>query len=270
MSTLRDSKYAPKTPHEAIIQSKTQKLRQEKERATRLCVRLQWKSESLIASYHRAMQILREEEAQNGYAEQRSNGPFGSRSKQAEAMFKVDFFEFYTLLERYITTSLAILGVYVSAAAPRTNVNALRFITNPEWARTRPEASHAFHANLLDAIDKENCPLHFSFGNPEVRPQLGLAKDYRNAWKDAQEKVDENEQEKDRRNTRLQDLQLEPMLHLLIAGCDHAHGIVQNHEVQANDLTSQDFEPKSYNNSTNQGSGMDAPYEYMDDAMDLD
>jgi hypothetical protein len=52
--------------------------------------------------------------------------------KQAESMFKVDFFEFYTLLERYISTSLEIMGVQVSGTAPRTNVNALKYITNPE------------------------------------------------------------------------------------------------------------------------------------------
>jgi hypothetical protein len=76
--------------------------------------------------------------------------------KQAESMFKVDFFEFYTLLERYISTSLEIMGVQVSGTAPRTNVNALKYITNPDLHRTRPRALHAFHANLLDALDDPN------------------------------------------------------------------------------------------------------------------
>ena len=80
MSALRNSKYAPKTPHETAVQSKALKLKQDKARATRLFVRLQWKSESLAASYARAIQILHEEEAKNGHEELRSNGPFGSRS----------------------------------------------------------------------------------------------------------------------------------------------------------------------------------------------
>ncbi|KAF2640171.1 hypothetical protein P280DRAFT_28663 [Massarina eburnea CBS 473.64] len=270
MSTNRlgSSKYAPKTPAETLAQSKAEKLKQEKERATRLFVRLQWKAESLRAAYTRAVDIVRAEKEPNGSAEQPITSPFGSISKQAEAMFKVDFFEFYTLLERYITISLAIVGVYVSANAPRVNVNALRFQTNPEWAKTRPEASHAFHANLLEAIDKESGPLHVSFGNSEVRPQLGLAKDYRNAWKDADEKVNGKEKENERRDTQLQDLELEDMLRLLLAGCEHAHGIVQSHsEAPTNSVTSRDFEPQTYTYETME---TDAPFEYMDDAMDLD
>jgi hypothetical protein len=192
-----------------------------------------------------------------------------SNQKQAESMFKIDFFEFYTFLERYITTCLTIVGVYVSANAPRTNINALRFITNPEWAKTRPEASHAFHANLLEAIDQETCPLHVSFGNPEVRPQLGLAKDYRNAWKDADggtsgEYVRENE----KKNTRLEDLELGIMLRLLCAGCEHAHGVVMGQaDPQTDSFTSRDFEPRTY---MDEAMDLETPFEYMDDAMDLD
>jgi hypothetical protein len=58
---------------------------------------------------------------------------------------------------------------------------ALRYATNPGLHRTRPLAFHAFHANLLEALDDEKCPLHDALGTQDVRFQLGLAKDYRNA-----------------------------------------------------------------------------------------
>jgi hypothetical protein len=191
-------------------------------------------------------------------------------------MFKVDFFEFYTLLERYITICLAILGINISGVAPQTNVNALRYITNPDLHRTRPLASHAFHANLLDALDDVKCPLHASFGTRDIRIELGLAKDFRNTWKDADERViaskwdDKNSSV--RKNITLHDSQLEHMLRALIGGCEHAHGVVQAHSnvpTNGNSFTSRDFESLSY--TTNYSvSSEDTPFEYVDDAMDLD
>lgn len=194
--------------------------------------------------------------------------------KQAESMFKVDFFEWYVLLERFITACLAILGINISAA-PAMYTNALRYITNPDLHKTRPMASHAFHANLLEALDDENGPLYLSFGVQDVRIQLGLAKDFRNTWKDADGRVIAskwgNETDESRKNITLHDSQLELMLRALLAGCDHAHGVVQAHtnsQSKTNGLTSRDFVPQS----SSQGDSMsnDTPFEYMDDAMELD
>lgn len=177
-------------------------------------------------------------------------------------MFKVDFFEFYTLLERFITDCLSIFGISISGAAPRSNVNALRFITNPEYARQRAEASHQFHANLLDALDDANNPLHQALGQQNVRIQLGLAKDYRNRWKDAEEQS-QNEETK---AVKIEDLGLDHMLHTILVGCGYALSIVNNqsataapasHGRQSSDLH-EDMEVE------------EAPWEYMGDAMDLD
>lgn len=191
---------------------------------------------------------------------------------QAESMFKVDFFEFYTLLERYISVSLEITGVYVSGNAPRTNVNALKYITNSELHHTRPRALHAFHANLIEALDDPKCPLHISLGNQDVRIQLGLAKDYRNAWKDADEKVTHVKDNSSRKSVRLEELDLDIMLKYLLAGCEHAHGIVQEcPDADPNTFTSHDFEQQTQHQRTDTSMEMaDIPYEYMDDAMDLD
>lgn len=187
-------------------------------------------------------------------------------------MFKVDFFEFYTLLERYIELCLSIVGVSVSANAPRTNLNALRYITNPGLQRSRPEASHAFHANLLEALDAETCPLHASLGTQDVRFELGLAKDYRNHWKDADEHLPTqrwgSDDKEANQNTKLEELDLHRMLVTLLSGCEHAHGVVHDRA---------DTSSMNFNNGTDVDSRHyetmdtdDVPMDYIDDAMDLD
>jgi hypothetical protein len=259
---MKTSRYAPKTPGEALAQSRAEKLKQEKDRAARLLGRLRWKAELLMVSYFKALEI------QNAAAQHSA----AHASSHAESMFKVDFFEFYTLLERYITVCLSVLGVSISASVPR-NVNALRYITNPDLQRSRPLASHAFHANLLQALDDENCPLHASLGTQDVRIQLGLAKDYRNAWKDAGEKTGakwDGEGTEARGNVTLADLELEFMLRLLVVGCEHANGVVQEFagESSAGAFESRDFEPREFQGMS--GGWDDAPDEFMDDAMEID
>lgn len=293
---LKASKYAPRTPAETLAVSRAERLKKEKEKATRLLDRLRWKAESLAASYMRALEILHVEVDSNGFLDRRGETryPFvlgmasvsmglgimptdkrrretNMKKKQAESMFKVDFFEFYTLLERYIELCLSIFGISVSGNAPQTNFNALRYITNPDLQRTRPEASHAFHANLLEALDSEKCPLHASLGNQDVRIELGLAKEYRNRWKDADEKVTANkwgsEEHEAKRNIKLEDLDLNRMLMILLAGCEHAHGVVHDRaNTTSNFKSSRDFEPRDYEIMDTD----DAPMEYIDDAMDLD
>ncbi|KAI4667060.1 uncharacterized protein J4E92_004120 [Alternaria infectoria] len=267
---MKTSKYAPKTPAESLAQSKAEKLKQDKDRVTRLLGRVRWKAEMLMVSYFRTMEIVQAAAQENEYHQSQHAMGSGASSKQAESMFKVDFFEFYTLLERYITDCLAIFGVSVSASAPRTNFNALRYETNPDLHRTRPMASHAFHANLLEALDDEKSPLAGSLGLQDVRVQLGIAKEYRNAWKDADSKANIASGDA-RANMSLQDLQLEHMLRNIIGGCDLAHEAVQQHSDGTTNgtLTSRDFEPKTSYGYTSMEIE-DTPFEYMDDAMDLD
>jgi hypothetical protein len=294
---LKASKYAPRTTAEHLAVSKAEQLKKEKEKATRLLSRLRWKAESLAASYFRAIEILRAEldTDRNMHRRGVSHYPFvlgiesvsassrimapgtrrratNKKKKQAESMFKVDFFEFYTLLERYIELCLSILGISVSANAPRNNFNALRYITNPDLQRTRPEASHAYHANLLEALDAETCPLHASLGNQNVRIQLGLAKEYRNRWKDADEQAivqkwgSEDDQAK--KNIRLEELDLNLMLITLLAGCEHAQGVVYDRAGTSSVNFNNDtyFEPRHYETMDTD----DAPMDYIGDAMDLD
>ncbi|KAJ4374917.1 hypothetical protein N0V83_001995 [Neocucurbitaria cava] len=292
---MRTSKYAPKTPAENLALSRAEKMKQDKDRAARLLGRLRWKAELLVMSFCRALDIINTESQRIGQHNSsqhsmESGGATGDGidrvvKRQAESMFKIDFFEWYTLLERYITDCLAVLNYSVSATAPRVNVNALLYITKPELHKTRPLASHAFHANLLEALDDDKCPLHASLGAPQdVRAQLGLAKDFRNAWKDADERGSSRMKEAGnagtdfRKNIKLGDLQLEMMLRTLIAGCEHANGVVQGYDNHAasssmqgsGGCTNRDYEPQAYDGYGAMDVEEDAPFEYMDDAMDLD
>lgn len=281
---MNNSKYAPKTPAEALAHSKAQKLSRDKEGTTRLLGRLRWKAELLMVSYYRTMEIVHAE-LQNSAAREAAHHAMGSGAtsasahvhrhataqetnmiqRQAESMFKVDFFEWYALLERYITDCLAVFGFSVSSSAPRNNVIALRYLVNPNLHATRPLASHAFHANLLEALDDEKCPFHASLGTHPIRAQLALAKDYRNAWKGADEKAALSSSALNhgdaRKNISLHDLQLELMLRALVSGCEQAHSLVQNQTATIDAAQSYGYSSMDTD---------DQPFEYMDDAMDLD
>lgn len=185
-------------------------------------------------------------------------------------MFKVDFFEFYTLLERYLVLCLSTFGVHIGADRPKTNVNALRLEINPEYAKRRPEASHQFHMNLLEALDDVKNPLHAALGEQDVRIQLGLAKDFRNRWKDADEKIGSSglsDEDQGRKPIILDQAALEHMLGTILAGCDHALALVLGkvHNPSVRPVYSQ--------SSGYSGDVMnieDIPLEYMDDEMELD
>lgn len=58
---MKTSKYAPKTPAENLAQSRAEKLKQDKDRATRLLGRLRWKAELLVMSFCRALDIINTE-----------------------------------------------------------------------------------------------------------------------------------------------------------------------------------------------------------------
>ena len=295
---LRASRFAPKTPAESLAQSRAERTKKDKENAARLLGRLRWKSESLAASYVRAVEILHAQVDQNGFMDpsMRDRHPFvldmdsvssnpnrrlietNLQKKKAESMFKLDFFEWYTVLERYITLCLSVYGISVSGTAPKSNVNVLRQFTNPHFANNL--ADHQFHANLLEALDDPRCALHPALGNQDVRIQLGLAKDYRNRWKDADEKVTSSNwssADDERKAVRLEDLNLEFMVRSILYGCEHALHIVQNQSVDptAVSYASRDYESLGRNgHSSSTGTSMtmveDAPIGFMDDAMDLD
>jgi hypothetical protein len=68
---LTASKYAPRTPAENVAISRAERLKQDKDKATRLLHRLKWKAQSLEASYTRAIRIQNSEVEPNGYVDGR-------------------------------------------------------------------------------------------------------------------------------------------------------------------------------------------------------
>jgi len=66
---MQKSKYAPKTPQESLRLSRSEKQKQEKIKATRLLGRLQWKAQSLVASFIRAQDIVNAGAQHNGHSD---------------------------------------------------------------------------------------------------------------------------------------------------------------------------------------------------------
>jgi hypothetical protein len=151
--------------------------------------RLKWKLPFLAQGYQRAVV-------------DRVGGD-AAATAEAELMFKLDFFEYYMLIERALVHLLGVFGVEV----PRDTA-IYRHDKKPGsgsglgasiWCdgRGREEgtgqpaaARHRYHANVLAALDREDNPLHGTLGTGEVRRQLGRAKDLRNRWKTAGDEED--------------------------------------------------------------------------------
>jgi hypothetical protein len=153
----------------------------------KLFARLKWKSHLLVLSHQRVTQ-------------KPSLGSARSLSAtEAETMFKLDFFEYYVLLERVLLHLLAVFDILVSAhvlkepaegradssktAATQTD-GAPIIIGSSNFNRSY---THRFHANVLQALDRPSSPLHTTLGTGDVRYYLGIAKELRNRWKDAEE-----------------------------------------------------------------------------------
>ncbi|KAL4960095.1 uncharacterized protein BDV14DRAFT_149188 [Aspergillus stella-maris] len=116
-------------------------------------------------------------------------------NEAAEIMFKLDFHEYYALLERAIVHLLGVFGVSVASGAGVRNVGA-------RW-----EKEHRYHANVLDALQAKTCPLQPVLGSGERLVQLKRAKELRNRWKTADLSAEEKARD-DFRSGRRPDLVL--------------------------------------------------------------
>lgn len=127
----------------------------------RLIDRLSWKSHTLLYTQHVAL-----------------TSPVATASAAAapSSMFKLDFFEYYTLLERILVLLLARFRVPVPAATLGATDS------KGSWG-------HRYHESVLEAIEKPGTPVSEALGGAEVRAALRRAKGFRNRWKDADEQV---------------------------------------------------------------------------------
>ncbi|RHZ57492.1 uncharacterized protein CDV56_107477 [Aspergillus thermomutatus] len=168
----------------------------------------------------------------------------------AEVMFKIDFHEYYALLERALVHLLGVFGITVSAAGKVSG-------TNSVWS------THRYHANVLEALEDENCPLHSVFRNGNVYEQLKKAKELRNRWKSA----DLSEQEREResmwsprreKTMPLQNYDFDNMLADIFDGLEEGCRLAQEHV--ANIAQS--------NHSQAQADSSNADWDFIVDAMD--
>ncbi|GJD03660.1 kinesin-like protein [Colletotrichum higginsianum] len=121
---------------------------QEFKRYIQIVRRLKWKLPYLSHGYHHAIA--------------RPGDPLyvgETDAEEAELMFKLDFYEYYMLLERALANG----------------------------ATHTTQATHTYHQNVLAALEREDNPLHEALGSGEVLFQLSRAKELRNRWKYAEE-----------------------------------------------------------------------------------
>ncbi|GFF96987.1 hypothetical protein IFM53868_08829 [Aspergillus udagawae] len=178
MSSLLQSRWAPKTnehrtqsqpppaspsPGRRMLLSPAGEL----SRFMKIVARLKWKLPFLAEGYRLATLCTDSPEA----------------AAHAEVMFKIDFHEYYALLERALVHLLGVFGISVSAAGKPSGSNSV-------WN------THRYHANVLESLEDENCPLRSVFRKGNVLEQLKKAKELRNRWKTA----DLTEQERERQS----------------------------------------------------------------------
>lgn len=236
----------------------------------KLLVRLKWKSHLIVLSHQRVTQAM---EGSN------QGTPHSLSATEAQTMFKLDFFEYYVLLERVLLHLLAVFDISVSAHVVKepteeradgaknaaTQTNAAPIIGSSNYDRSY---THRFHANVLQALDRPSSPLHTTLGTGDVRYYLGIAKDSRNRWKDAEEEQAQGDVIPDhnalKHQRMLKNVDLEVMLACILEALDKAQGLAEEHVktrgqqpnglAEAGTLMEYDME--------------DAPLEVMPDAME--
>ncbi|KAI1110939.1 hypothetical protein F5Y14DRAFT_336552 [Nemania sp. NC0429] len=109
-----------------------------------------------------------------------------------EIHFKLDFHEFYMLIERALVHLMGVYGIVIYAQSDANgNGYGLGNGNGNEGGVFRDRSQkHAYHENVLLALDNSANPLHGTLGRPEVRKQLARAKELRNRWKHADDDGD--------------------------------------------------------------------------------
>ncbi|KAJ5081257.1 hypothetical protein N7456_013495 [Penicillium angulare] len=112
----------------------------------------------------------------------------GEEVAHSEIMFKIDFHEYYALLERAIVHLLAVFNISVSSVGGRSGSGV------QVGGGGGGAGVHRFHANVLQALQEESTPLAPVLGTGYVHELLKKAKELRNRWKGA----DMTDQERER------------------------------------------------------------------------
>ena len=173
----------------------------ELDRYKKIVRRLKWKLPFLASGYRQATDRV---------------GPDVDRDAvdEAELMFKLDFFEFYMLIERALVHLQGVFGIVISRAA------------HDSVLLRHNGTTHSYHANVLSALDHEANPLHPILGDGDVRRQLGRAKDLRNRWKNADDW-------RDKLPPPLESYDLENILDTIFREFDRAFILAEQHALGA-------------------------------------
>ena len=92
--------------------------------------------------------------------------------------------------------------------------------------------AHRFHANVLAALDQPANPLHIALGVGKVRQYLGIAKEFRNRWKEVELETSTTDHESNLPkvyNQILAELRLDEMLEAILSGLEHSRLLASLH-----------------------------------------
>ncbi|KAJ5124965.1 uncharacterized protein N7515_008790 [Penicillium bovifimosum] len=201
-------------------------------RFMKIVVRLRWKLPFLAEGYRLATLEV---------------GEFVSAEQvaHAEIMFKIDFHEYYALLERAIVHLLAVFNISVTSSR-RGPGNGNGVV-------------HRYHANVLEALREQSTPLSPILGGGNVFLQLQRAKELRNRWKTADLTTEERERQGERKDiVTLASFDFESIISDIFGGLEESY-------VRAKEHVDKCIRPDDVNG---QGADTEADWEFMVDAMD--
>lgn len=132
-------------------------------RYTKIVRRLKWKLPFLAYGYNAAT-----DQTADITDEQRD---------EAELMFKLDFFDYYMLLERAMVHMLGVFGIKVTGGLGGRLGGGRNGHHRADSGRGGEQSEHRFHANVLEAFHDPSNPLHEVLGKDDVCFALSRAKE---------------------------------------------------------------------------------------------
>ncbi|KAI8624377.1 hypothetical protein F5Y19DRAFT_320023 [Xylariaceae sp. FL1651] len=218
---------------------------QELSRFLKIVARLKWKIPFLETGYRAAMDRV---------------GKTQQEIDACEIHFKLDFHEFYMLIERALVHLMGVYGIVIYAQRDANGNGYGVGNGHVNTATTFRDRSlrHQYHENVLLALDDPANPLHGTLGRLEARKQLARAKELRNRWKNADD-ADPGRFVP----APLEAYNLEEILQTILAALEQAYFLTEQHVRQRNPSADQ-----SHPVSTADWTTDSSDWEFMVDAMD--
>ncbi|KAL1872697.1 hypothetical protein Daus18300_004243 [Diaporthe australafricana] len=218
---------------------------------------------------------------------------------EAELHFKLDFFEYYMLLERALVHLMGVFGVKITGGfgsnGTRAGAGGSRIANGAVSGHRRElaenqnnqhqnqsQSDHRFHANVLEALDDPRNPLHGALGSGDARYALARAKELRNRWKNADEPdsvvaagLNGSSSSSSSHQRPLEDYDLERILETIFGGLEGAYAIADRYVAGVRALAAERGVAASVAASAaataaaaSEGGAEEAQWEFMVDAMD--